>query len=139
MNLTKEYKTGVIWQDFQHRQLIDLFQKVMEAKNNDTDQNLYRYTVAFLAMYVNHHFSLEEQYMEQYDFPGREEHIREHKAFIKELKAFRSENNTYTSEGADKLIKKIGEWIMGHILDIDKQLGEFIIGYEKDQCSAPKD
>ena len=40
----------VLWQDFQHKQLIDLFEKIKEARSNNKDKNLYRYTVAFLAI-----------------------------------------------------------------------------------------
>ncbi len=91
MKLGEQYETGVLWQDFQHGQLIDLFEKIKKAKVDKKDKNLYRYTIAFLAMYVNHHFKLEEQYMKKYKYPDTQEHIKEHHAFIKELKEFRNE------------------------------------------------
>ncbi len=56
MELDTKYETGVVWQDFQHKQLIDLFGKLKAAKINEDDKDLYRYSIAFLAMYVNHHF-----------------------------------------------------------------------------------
>jgi len=131
MKLGEQYETGVLWQDFQHGQLIDLFEKIKEAKADQTDKNLYQYTVAFLAMYVNHHFKLEEQYMKKYEFPDASEHVKEHQAFIKELKEFRSIAKEYTEEASDKLLTRIGEWILSHILDVDQQLGKYILNYEK--------
>lgn len=131
MELSKEYETGVLWQDFQHKQLIDLFEKIKEAKANDKDKNLYRYTLAFLAMYVNHHFKLEEQYMRQYKYPDAAEHIREHKGFVKELKDFRADKMDYSEEASEELLVRIGEWILSHILGVDKTLGAYILNFEK--------
>lgn len=131
MKLDIKYKTGVVWQDFQHKQLIDLFEKVKDARSNNKDKNLYRYTLAFLAMYVNHHFSLEEKYMEKYKYPDKELHHKEHQAFIKELKEFRSENTDYSEAGTDDLLTRMGEWILSHILENDQKLGEFILSFEK--------
>lgn len=131
MSLDAKYKTGVVWQDFQHKQLIDLFEKVKEAKQNKSDENLFRYTVAFLAMYVNHHFKLEEEYMEKYNYPDKKTHTKEHKAFIDELKLFRSENQSYSEDAGDALIMRIGEWILSHILENDQTLGRYILMHEK--------
>lgn len=131
MYLDKKYKTGVLWQDFQHGQLIDLFKKIKEARAQDKDKNLYRYTIAFLVMYVNHHFRLEEQYMEEYKYKDAQAHIEEHKKFIEELKMFRNEKNEYTTEASEELLTRIEEWVLSHILDTDQHLGEYIVKYEK--------
>ncbi len=131
MPLDVKYETGVVWQDFQHKQLIDLFQKVKEAKSNKKDQNLFRYTVAFLAMYVNHHFSLEEVYMEKYRYPEKDAHHREHQDFVKELKAFKDENKDYSEKASDDLLTSMGDWILNHILENDQKLGAHIQSFEK--------
>ena len=136
MTLDAKYETGVVWQDFQHRQLMDLFDKVNKARENKKDQNLYRYTIAFLAMYVNHHFRLEEEYMAKYNYPGTKEHIQEHQGFVSELKAFRVDNYDYSEQAADDLVVQMGEWILDHILGDDKRLGEFILAEEKKRAAA---
>ena len=133
MPLDAKYETGVVWQDFQYKQLIDLFKQVKEARKNKKDQNLYRYTIAFLAMYVNHHFKLEEQYMEKYEYPDKENHMKEHQGFIKELKLFRLDNFDYSEQGSDDLVKRMGNWILDHILGDDKSLGQYILAVEKNQ------
>ena len=127
MELDEKYETGLIWQDFQHKQLIDLFEKIKEARSNSTDKNLYRYTIAFLAMYVNHHFKLEEAYMKKFDYPGMAIHQKEHREFIKELKIFKTENEEYSGKGSDELVKQMGEWILNHILEDDQTLGTFLL------------
>ena len=124
------YETGVIWQDFQHRQLIDLFEKVKQARSDDSEKSLFPYTTGFLAMYVNHHFTLEEEYMAKFKYPDTEVHTREHKAFIKELKAFRKEHREYSAKAVDDLIVRMEEWILSHILENDLKLGKFILKKE---------
>ncbi|MCD4676874.1 MAG: hemerythrin family protein [Desulfobacula sp.] len=125
------FETGVVWQDFQHKQLIDLFEKIKEAKSSNKDKNMYRYTIAFLAMYVNHHFKLEDEYMDKYNYPDKEAHRKEHHEFVKELKIFRAENIEYSEAGADELLTRMGEWILSHILENDQKLGRYILAFEK--------
>lgn len=131
MSFDAKYETGVVWQDFQHKQLIDLFQKIKEARFHKKDENLFRYTVAFLAMYVNHHFSLEEEYMEKYQYPGKAAHHMEHQDFVREIKAFRDENKAYSEKASDDLLTRMGDWILNHILEDDQRLGEFILTKEQ--------
>jgi hemerythrin-like metal-binding protein len=137
MKFNVKYETGVVWQDFQHKQLIDLFGKVKEAASNSRDKHLYPYTLAFLAMYVNHHFKLEKAYMEKYRYPDLDAHHREHQTFIKELKEFKAEHMEYSKAGADDLLTRMGEWILGHILETDQKLGKFILKVE--QPHGPSD
>ncbi len=127
---TTKYETGVIWQDFQHKQLIDLFGKIKQAGSDDREKSLFPYTTGFLAMYVNHHFTLEEEYMAKYNYPDTEVHTQKHKAFIEEVKAFRKEHREYSAKAVGDLIVRIEDLILSHILENDQKLGKFILGKE---------
>lgn len=131
MVVADKYKTGLIWQDFQHGQLFELFENLQKAKEQKMDKNLYQYSIAFLSMYVNHHFKLEEQYMRAYNYAEAGEHIKEHKRFIKEIKAFREAHQTYSDAAAEQLIAKLRDWISTHIIEVDMTLGKYILEYEK--------
>ncbi len=130
MSLGEKYNTGVVWQDFQHRQLMDLFFKVKEAKANDTGKDVLKYSVAFLAMYVNHHFKLEEEYMDIYYYPDTQKHKQEHKDLIKKIKIFREKFASYDDKAIDKLLVTLNNWILNHILGDDKKLGDYILSAE---------
>ncbi len=129
----KGYKTGVLWQDFQHGQLIELLNQLQKAKGEDQDEAMFNYTVGFLAMYVNHHFKLEEAYMKTYEFEGQDDHRSAHKKLIQAIKKFREEHREYSEEASEKLINELREWIMSHIMGMDQELGAFIIEQEKSQ------
>ncbi len=131
MALGEKYFTGVVWQDFQHKQLLDLFFKVKEAKRTNAGDEVLKYSLAFLAMYVNHHFKLEEEYMDIYYYPDIELHKKEHKEYIKKIKYFRTHFKEKDDEAVDKLLRTINAWILDHILADDKKLGEYILECER--------
>ncbi len=126
MTLETAYETGILWQDFQHKQLVDLLQRLKEKDEGELDQEMFDHTVGFLVMYVNHHFSLEEMYMDKYEYTGLEHHIQEHREFIDKLRDFREKNKTYSEEAARRLIVTISGWVLDHILENDIKLGEFL-------------
>lgn len=130
MSLEKKYHTGVIWQDFQHSELVSHFLKLKQARENEEDKDAFRFAVAFLSMYVHHHFKLEEEYMDIYQYPETDAHKKEHKGFIKTLKEFRAKHREYSEEALDRLLKEINDWIFNHIFEEDKNLGAFILEAE---------
>ncbi len=131
MALEKKYNTGVVWQDFQHKELMELFFKVKEAKVKNKGADVFKYAVAFLAMYVNHHFRLEEEYMDIYFYKDTESHKKEHKELIKKLKVFRKQYKDYDDKAIDTLLVTLNNWILNHILGDDKKLGDYILSCEQ--------
>jgi hemerythrin len=131
MALEKKYNTGVVWQDFQHQELMELFFKVKEAKVKNKGGDVFQYAVAFLAMYVNHHFKLEEEYMDIYYYKDAKAHKKEHKDLIKRLRVFRKKYSGYDDQAIDTLLVTLNNWILNHILGDDKKLGEYILDCEQ--------
>lgn len=126
-----DFRFGVIWQDFQHGQLIELMDKLERLSDRQNEKELFKYTVAFLVMYANHHFSLEEEYMNRYGYFDTAYHTAEHKKFVQRLKTFRSHHADYTPEALADLVADIRTWIKTHILGNDRKLAEFILTKEK--------
>ncbi len=131
MTLDTLYETGILWQDFQHKQLIDLLSSLEEKGEEKLDKEMFNNTVGFLVMYATHHFSLEQMYMEKYQYTDIENHIKEHNEFIGNIRKLREKYPTYSKEAAKKLLVTISDWILIHILENDKKLGEFLLLMEK--------
>lgn len=125
------YETGVLWQDLQHKELIDRFNMLSDRNMKTTDPELFTSTTGFLVMYAHHHFTLEEGYMEKYEYPDREFHKKVHREFVKMLKDFRKNHNSFSQNASDELLESIKEWILSHILENDKKLGWYIREKEK--------
>jgi hemerythrin-like metal-binding protein len=131
MDLDIQYQTGLLWQDCQHKEWISLLDQMKEAANNVQDQQLFLEAISFLAMYVNHHFSLEEAYMKQYQYPEERFHREEHRIYILRLKDFREKHREYSTDGCIKIIENMTNWVYSHIMENDKKLGEFILRKEQ--------
>jgi hemerythrin-like metal-binding protein len=136
MGFDKKYETGILWQDTQHRQLVDLLEKLTDSNAKQADPNMFTYTTAFLAMYVTHHFHLEAQYMKVYGYPEEEFHLKEHQQYIEMVKTFRRDHTQFSAEGAAFLEKNILKWILDHIMDNDQKLGVFLRIAEKKHILA---
>jgi hemerythrin-like metal-binding protein len=131
MSLRLDYQTGLLWQDTQHSEWIDFFRKLEQAAKEDQDHLIFDQMISFLAMYVNHHFDLEKQYMEKYDYPEKKFHLEEHRLYILQLKDFRKKHRGYSKEAVLKIIDTMTNWIYSHILGNDKKLGQFILKTER--------
>jgi len=129
MSLEQKYKTGVLWQDIQHQQLVDLLEKF--SAGDEMGQEMFTYTLAFLVMYVNHHFNLEEEYMQVYAYSDLAVHKKEHAQYIQQLKEFRKTHPRYSKEAGDILMKTVLSWILNHIMAEDQKLGKFILTEER--------
>lgn len=136
MELDKKYRTYVLWQDAQHSQLIGLLDDLARGNETGADPKLFTYTTAFLVMYVTHHFNLEEEYMETYEYPEKDYHITEHHKYIDMIKEFRKTHTQFSQEGSKILEETILAWIMDHIMVNDQKLGAFIRRKEKELMLA---
>jgi hemerythrin len=61
MNDVYDYKLGIIWQDVQHRRIVEIIKEL--NSNPEVD---YQSIQAQLMFYVEDHFDTEEQYMHRF-------------------------------------------------------------------------
>jgi len=138
MALDVQFKTGLLWQDTQHKEWIKLLDKLKGAKKKKQDHQLFASTISFLVMYANHHIGIENEYMKRYEYPERNFHMEEHRLFILRLKDFREKYRNFSDEATLKIIESMTEWVYSHILENDQKLGEFIIKKEQPHRLAVK-
>lgn len=128
MEWGEEYQLGIIWQDFQHKQLIDNINELLDSLitgNNDKD-TFYK-TIKFVREFSLNHFKLEELYMKKHAFPGLEDHVKEHRFFTNDLNHFISVCIYHEIESSTELLNKLSSWFSHHIQTTDKILAEFLI------------
>jgi len=112
--------SDVIWQDVQHQVLFEILDLIKQPGADS--QVLYR-----LRDYTETHFALEEHYMVQLDFPGRDVHVQAHDRFREEI-----EQLVGKGEDPDDMFREIiatflTEWLTRHVFGIDKELEVFIL------------
>lgn len=66
--------------------------------------------------------------MEVYQYPGMEQHLKEHAEFAAKLGRIKETFNTNSAKlvSAIKLCVDLNEWFVNHIKTYDKELGAFL-------------
>ena len=112
--------SDIIWQDTQHQVLFTLIEQI---KNVPFDPDI----LIRLKLYAEHHFSLEEAYMEKLDYPGREAHVDAHNRFREELAAMLETDPSMHVTLQVSLSDFLYKWLKLHVLGIDKKLEDFVL------------
>lgn len=112
--------SDIIWQDSQHQLLFDLIDRIADVPFD-------REILVQLKLYAEHHFTLEEEYMRQLDYPLAEAHLRAHSRFREELIAM-MEVESSMDEALQKSVSQfLYKWLKLHVLGIDKKLEDFVL------------
>lgn len=127
--------------DSQHKTLLDQFNKLVKELSSGIDLRPVREILHFLNEYIDKHFSYEEKYMEENNYPGLETHKKIHQGFVKFFQDFNKEfQSLYTSEKLgfaelkkllNKARKYLGEWFVNHILGDDRKYADYIENHLK--------
>ena len=112
--------SDLLWQDVQHQGLFRLFDKM---KEEEFDHRL----LEELQLYAAHHFTLEEAYMVEMEYPQTEQHVKAHDRFREELITLTKMPQPISHESRGFLAMFLEEWLKKHILAIDKDLEQFIL------------
>lgn len=132
--LTLEWTPGIALGiesiDSQHRELFGRVNALMAALSTGKGQEEVGKAIAFLRDYIVKHFTLEEAYMTRYNYPGLAVHKAQHAKFVDEFFALKK---TYEAEGATVRVamevqKRVGDWLVTHILQSDKELADYLTG-----------
>ena len=128
MEWDTNYENGLIWQDLQHKELIENMYSLLDAiVDSNTDKDSFYKTVNFVRKYYKSHFLIEEKYMREFDYPLIGAHLIQHKYFIDEFNAFISQCIYRENESSVELLNKLTSWFYNHIQSTDKILAKFIL------------
>ena len=122
------YDIGVDSIDKQHRQLVEIISRLEASLSTDAENREMGDALKFLVDYTNQHFSEEEAFMQKAGFPGYEHQKTLHKDLIQEVMEVLLKLKRGESIRPQELINFLTDWLVNHILDEDKKIGEFIAG-----------
>ena len=118
-NVAVRKTSDIIWQDAQHQVLFGILDQINTSGAGST-------VFHRLKDYSENHFSLEERYMAELNYPDREEHIRAHNRFRSEvLELLESGHPDRVSR--EIIATFLTEWLNRHIFGTDKKLEKFIL------------
>ncbi len=114
-------KIGVKSIDKQHRQLIDITNKLIEDSSNDNVSE----TINEMVEYSNSHFKHEEKLMKEFGYPELEDQQSSHREFIAKTVEFCTESMRNMEIAPSSVIIFLKEWLVDHILREDQKLKVF--------------
>lgn len=125
---TKQYLTGIELIDDEHRELFRIMNEVHDVIANDLLSDKYDEIVRLLeslSTYTKVHFKDEEDYMERIQHKGLEAQKAAHELFINRLDAIDlTEVDTHQQDTLEEIMAFLTEWLINHILYMDKKISE---------------
>ena len=120
------FEIGIAAIDEEHRTIVENFEKLYLLMMSGQGHGFYTELLTFLNQYIETHFANEEAFQKSIGYDRIDEHVKRHQ-FFKEKILSMIEAQTSPISNADliKLNLFIKDWLIQHILNEDKKLGEF--------------
>lgn len=123
----QKYELGIGQFDIHHKHLVDLLNSLYDGyATEQQDDSTLRIVVSSLTYYADYHFTLEETWMKQADYPDYEDHLMQHKQFIFKLVEFNHLYRTDKDHLILEIISFLRRWLLDHILNSDSKYGAFL-------------
>ena len=123
------YSVGNEEIDNQHKKWISLYNQLDDALlSNEQDRlsHIQSEILQQMTEYVDYHFTYEEKYMRDIDFPEAENHWRMHKNFRDEIYRLCRDHQNGSIILNTEILDKIKRWFAEHIMLQDMKLREFL-------------
>lgn len=125
IEVNQKMYTGNTEIDAHHKQMIEQFNKFMEAFRLRRHKEELQALFDHLVDYATYHTNAEEMWMMDIRYPGAAAHAEEHKVFIKRL----SEIQKFYVEGRAavslEVISFLGRWLKKHIYGADQEIARY--------------
>jgi len=121
------YSLGIPVLDKEHKKLLNLLNTFLTAIHTKDEKSTIKSTFDSLLEYTDVHFTNEETFMAEHNYPDLKEHKKEHIRLTKEI-AQLNKDYVFSNTIADFLIA----WLTNHIMGTDKKYAEFILARSPD-------
>ena len=122
----EEYDLGLEKIDNQHRQMVDMLNRLYEAKKSDAVHQIIEETLNGLVSYVEIHFADEEAAMREANYPDLDQQRRQHLEMTDEVIRMRNLMLQGGEPATFELLNFMSEWLKEHISGSDQKFGVFM-------------
>ncbi|MDR2135410.1 MAG: bacteriohemerythrin [Treponema sp.] len=128
------YSVGIRLVDDQHKELINLTNRLHEASVLGWDKSKVAFMSAIRAAvdYVGYHFSTEEKIMKRVNYPDYKNHKKEHADFVKEVLRQVQDFQAGQKVSANDFVVFLKEWVLAHIAVCDKKMGIYLVKLKRE-------
>ena len=131
MEWTQDMAVGIETIDSQHRELFKRINDLLLAIKEHRCKSEIDGTIQFLDDYAVFHFGEEERRMQDAGYEGLDEHKKHHATYLKNIAELKAQAALPRVSGMSYELSVtanqiIVDWIVDHIMKIDKKFGEFM-------------
>ncbi len=112
--------------DEQHKKWFQILNNFYKAFKKGQGQLFVMGTLKEFFDYTQYHFAEEEKLFKKYNYPQMDAHIKTHKQLIWEITHMYNETGNNNIILSLKTIELLKDWLIKHILTLDKAFGEFV-------------
>ncbi len=117
-----DYCIGIPELDAQHEQLLVILNRLYDSISGERVSRIVSDAIDELNSYTGTHFSAEEAYMQEIGYGHAESHIAEHDCFRTNVNDLARLSENDRSKISNDLIEFLWEWLLNHILVVDRKL-----------------
>lgn len=131
-----EFSTHVAALDEEHRELLEAAGRLQRMADQGHSAREISELFPELIALEKRHFAREERLMRQQQYPGYAEHKRAHDELTARLVELYDRLRNDEAIGSMALLTFLQDWLIRHMQDPDKLLGDFLAPQAKDQLIA---
>lgn len=117
--------------DEQHKQLFAISNDLLSAMEKGEGEAILSDIFTRLRKYTEYHFSEEEAFMQKIGYPDFQEHAAEHSKLLVRVNVLRKTLLESGDITPDQAADFISDWIIGHIMHRDSEVGTYAKAQEE--------
>ena len=125
LNWENDFSVNVKEIDNQHKKIVNIINELYDAMLEGKSREVLSKTLSDLAEYTQYHFAFEEKYFEEFGYPKKEEHIKQHRNLVDKVLKFKSKYEEGAIFISIDIMEFLREWLKNHIAGSDKEYGPY--------------
>ena len=116
-----KYSMGMSKIDDEHKQFFDIVNKAIAAKEHNDNPEELREVLHSITMYAITHFSTEENYMIEFNYPEYQYHKEKHHGFSEKMIEYCERVADGDSQVSNEILEYLKQWLVNHIQVTDRE------------------
>ena len=116
------YSLGIPSVDFEHRQMIEMINKVYASLGDDADPNEIGSALEDIYAGIASHFALEERHMREARYAEFKEHKDEHEELLDQIRDMMDDFDQDPESSREILQDSLSSWFGKHFASFDARL-----------------
>lgn len=133
---TDDLRMNVDSIDSQHKELIGIINRTVQAVTERRDQGLMDDALNRLREFAVHHFRCEEELMERTRYPERIDHVKGHHDIKQTIMRFQRRSYRRHPLSPEDLLEFLQDWMLDHMLIRDRDLARHVNTRQDDTEAA---